>query len=205
VAGNIAPTRSVLVVDDDAMARSWVELALEETEFRIAGSAETAAAAEALAERRRPDLLLVDYRLPDRTGVELTRALRTSGMTTPVVLMTANAERGFNELAREAGAQGTVLKTGHRDELLEALRAVADGATVFDGRYPKRERGQAALSPREREVLRLIAAGATNPEIAETLNVTNETVKTLVGRTLAKLGARRRAEAVSAAHELGLL
>jgi len=199
------PSRSLLVVDDDAMARSWVELALEESEFRIAGTADTAAAGEALAKRRRTDLLLIDYRLPDRTGVELTRALRTLGVTAPVVLMSANAERGFNELAREAGAQGAVLKTDRRDELLEALRAVADGTTWFDGRYPKRERGQTALSPREREVLRLIATGATNPEIAETLKVTNETVKTLVGRTLAKLGARRRAEAVSAAHDLGLL
>jgi DNA-binding NarL/FixJ family response regulator len=199
------PHHSVLVVDDDAMARSWVELALEGSEFRVAGSAETAATAETLAERRRSDLLLVDYRLPDRMGTELARRLRTRGVTTPLVLMTALAERGFNELAREVGAQGTVLKTGRQDELLQALRAVTDGGTWFDARYPRRERGQAALSPREREVLRLIATGATNPEIAAVLDVTSETVKTLVARTLSKLGARRRAEAVAAAHELGLL
>src|SRR5437867_3921181 len=105
------------------MARSWVELALSGSEFRIAGNAETGAAAEELFERRRPDLLLMDYRLPDRVSTEVTRRLRRAGVTAPIVLMTANPERGFNELAKEAGAQGTVLKTGRQAELLEALRA----------------------------------------------------------------------------------
>jgi DNA-binding NarL/FixJ family response regulator len=118
--------------------------------------------------------------------------------------MTANEERGLNELAREAGAQGTVLKGGSV-ELLESLRAVNDGNQQFDARHPKRKPGQIALSPRERTVLQLVAAGQTNAEIALALGVSSETVKTLVQRIFQKLGARRRAEAVSTAHELGLL
>jgi DNA-binding CsgD family transcriptional regulator len=98
-----------------------------------------------------------------------------------------------------------VLKTGRAQELLSALRLVAGGATAFDSRHPRREPGRAALSPREREVLRLVAAGATNKQIAAALSVGDETVKTLLARTFAKLGVRRRAEAVAAAHREELL
>jgi len=196
---------TVLVVEDDSMVRGWVRLALEGSEFRLAGEAESAAEAIELVERRRPQLLLVDYRLPDRVGTELLRDLRQGGVTTPAVLMTANMERGFNETVREAGGQGSVLKSGRIDELVAALRGALDGGQVFDARHPKRAPGRGALSPREREVLRLVAAGSTNREIAVALDVGAETVKTLVARTCAKLGVRRRAEAVSAAHQRGLL
>jgi DNA-binding NarL/FixJ family response regulator len=193
------------VVEDDAMVSGWIRLTLEGSEFRLVGVAGGAAAAAELVELRRPELLLIDYRLPDGVGTELVRDLRQDGVSAPAVIMTANAERGFNEIAREAGAQGSVLKTGSVDELLGALRAVAAGGEAFDGRHPPRAPGRAALSPREREVLRLVARGATNREIAEELNVGAETVKTLLARTFAKLGVRRRAEAVSAAHNQGLL
>jgi DNA-binding NarL/FixJ family response regulator len=119
--------------------------------------------------------------------------------------MTANLEEGFNETAREAGAQATVLKSGRVDELLAALRAAIEGDDAFDSRHPRRAPGRAALSPREREILRLVAGGATNREIASKLEVGDETVKTLLARTFAKLGVRRRAEAVSAAYSRGLL
>jgi DNA-binding NarL/FixJ family response regulator len=119
--------------------------------------------------------------------------------------MTANPRRGFNEAAREAGAQGSLLKTGSPQELLTALRTLAKGDTTFDGRHPKRPAGRAALSPREREVLKAVAGGATNREIAEALQIGEETVKTLVARVFAKLGVRKRAEAVSAAHQQGFL
>ncbi len=196
---------SVLLVEDDPMVRSWVRLALQGSEFRLAGEAATAAEALGLADRRATDLLLVDYRLPDAVGTELVRELRRQGVGTPAVLMTANVERGFNEMAREGGAQGTVLKTGKAEDLLVALRTAYGGEHAFDGRHPRRPPGRAALSPREREVLRLVAAGATNVEIAAALDVGSETVKTLVARTFSKLGVRRRAEAVSIAHSNGLL
>jgi DNA-binding NarL/FixJ family response regulator len=196
---------SVLVVEDDSMVRGWVRLCLEQTEFRLVGEAESAEQAVDLAKRRRPQILLVDYRLPDGVGTQLVRDLRRLGLATPAVLMTANLEQGLNELAREAGAQGAVLKSGSVAELLGALRTVVAGGESFDVRHPRRRSGEAALSPREREVLRRVAAGATNREIASELGVGDETVKTLLARTFAKLGVHRRAEAVSAAHNLGLL
>lgn len=196
---------SVVLVEDDAMVRGWVRLTLEGSEFRLNGEASSAAEALELVPRRVPSVLLVDYRLPDGTGTELVRELRQRGVSSPAVLFTANAERGFNEFARESGAQGTILKTGRSDELLNALRLVAAGETAFDGRHPRRPAGRGPLSPREREVLRLVAAGKTNKEIAGELDVGSETVKTLLARTFAKLGVKRRAEAVEVGHTLGLL
>jgi len=196
---------SVLVIEDDAMVSGWVRIALEDSRMRIAGVATSSEEALELAMRRRIDVLLVDYRLPDGRGTELVRDLRRRGIAVPAVLMTANAERGFNEAARDAGAQGTVLKTGRADELVTTLERVHRGEDAFDTRHPQRLRGRGALSPREREVLRLVAAGSTNREIAVELGVGGETVKTLLARTFAKLGVRRRAEAVAAAHDQGLL
>ncbi|MDX6408887.1 MAG: hypothetical protein QOE13_1958 [Gaiellaceae bacterium] len=196
---------SLLLVEDDAMVSGWVRMALEGSEIRLAGVAVSAAEALALAERRRVDVLLVDYRLPDGRGTELVRELRRKGVSAPAVLMTANEESGFNEAAREAGAQGTVLKTGSADELMRALRRVHEGEVAYDERHPRRAVGKTALSPRERQVLGLVASGSTNQQIAQQLGVGAETVKTLLARTFSKLGVRRRAEAVSAAHELGLL
>jgi DNA-binding NarL/FixJ family response regulator len=196
---------SVLIVEDDAMVRDWIRLSLEGSEFRVVGVAHSAAEVPDLIERRRPSLLLVDYRLPDAVGTELLRDLRRSGVATPTLLMTANEQPGFNEAARDAGAQGTALKSGRIEELLESLRAVAKGGLAFDTRHPQRAPGRAALSPREREVLRLVASGSTNKEIAEALSIGGETVKTLVARIFAKLGVRRRAEAVAEAHNRGLI
>jgi DNA-binding NarL/FixJ family response regulator len=205
VGGIGAAETRLLLVEDDSMVRGWVRHALEGTEFRLVGEASSAAEAVELADRRRPDVLLLDFRLPDGKGTEVVRELRRRGDDTPAVLMTANLEEGFNETAREAGAQATVLKSGRVDELLAALRAAIEGDDAFDSRHPRRAPGRAALSPRERDVVRLVAAGATNKEIAAKLEIGDETVKTLLARTFAKLGVRRRAEAVSAAHELGLL
>jgi DNA-binding NarL/FixJ family response regulator len=195
---------SVLLVEDDAMVREWIESALRGSEFRVAGVASSAAEGVELAARRNPQLVLTDYRLPDRVGTELVRELRLRGVLAPAVVMTANEERGLNELARDAGAQGTVLKGGSA-ELLESLRAVSGGEHTFDVRHPQRKAGHVVLSPRERVVLQLVASGQTNAEIALALGISPETVKTLVHRIFQKLGTRRRAEAVSTAHELGLL
>lgn len=196
---------SILVVEDDPIVRRWIAAALEDSEFRLAGEAVSAKDALRLLMRRRPQLLIVDQRLPDRVGSELVRELRRHGVAAPALIMAANAERGFNEAAREAGAHGSILKTGSREELLAALRSVLSGEEAFDVRHPRRAPGRAALSPREREVLRMVAAGATNREIAAGLGVGSETVKTLLARAFAKLGVRRRAQAVAAAQDRGLL
>jgi DNA-binding NarL/FixJ family response regulator len=195
----------LLVVEDDAMVRGWIRLSLEQTEFRLVGEAASAREALELLPRRVPDLLLIDYRLADGAGTELVRRLRLQGESVPAVLMTAHHEPGFNEAARDVGAQGSVLKTGSSGELLTALRLARDGRNPFDPRYPVRDVGRASLSPREREVMRLLAAGRTNREVADELCVGPETVKTLVARSFAKLGARKRAEAVATAQRLGIL
>jgi DNA-binding NarL/FixJ family response regulator len=199
------PEVAVLLVEDDAIVRAWVRLALAESEFRIAGEASTAGEALELAGRRAPAVLLVDHNLPDGTGTELVRTLREQGSAVPAVLMTAGATGGLNEAAREAGVQGTVVKSARGDELLTALRTVLDGRSTFDPRHPRRTSAQAPLTPRERDVLRLVAAGSTNAEVAAQLGLGDETVKTLLGRIFLKLGVRRRAEAVAVAQRAGLL
>lgn len=198
-------TVPVVVIDDDSMVRGWVRMVLEGSEFRIAGEASNAAEAIDLVPRRAPELVLVDFRLGAELGTELVRELRHRGLAAPVVVMTANPEPGLNEAARESGAQGTVLKTGRPIDVVSALREVLAGRPSFDPRHPPRPAGTGPLTPREREVVRLVAEGRTNREIAAQLGIGSETVKTLLARSFAKLGVRRRAEAVAAAHERGLL
>ena len=201
---SLAQTISVLVVEDDAIVRAWLRLALEQEEFVVAGEAPTGAAALELVARRHADLLLVDNRLPDRLGTELIRELRLCGYCTPAVMVTARPEPGLNEAAREAGAQGSLLKRGSAEELLAALRRVSLGENAFDHRFPRRTAPAVSLTPRERDVMRLLTSGATNREISAQLSIGSETVKTLVSRIYAKLGVSRRAAAIAAVHEQGL-
>jgi DNA-binding NarL/FixJ family response regulator len=195
----------VLVVEDDPIVRAWLRAALRDTEFRIAG--ETAGVGEALSAltRRKADLLLVDFRLPDQEGTQLTRELRSRGSTTPVVLMTSTPTEGLNELAREAGAQATLLKSAEREEVLRALREALAGQGRFTPAHPPRPVNRPPLSAREREVLGLVAEGKTNVEIAAALAIGSETVKTVLERIYGKLGVRGRLPAVLAAQELGML
>jgi DNA-binding NarL/FixJ family response regulator len=195
----------LLIVDDDAIVCAWVTAALADTEFRVAGDAPSGASARGLLERRRIDLLLVEFQLQDENGLELVRLLRSEGRLTPSVIMTASAQPGLSEAAREAGAQGTLLKRATRATLLAALRAVAAGSTWFDPAHPMRPKDESPLAPREREVLALVAHGLTNREIAGQLEIGEESVKTYLERAFGKLGVSRRAEAVSEAHRLGLL
>jgi two-component system, NarL family, nitrate/nitrite response regulator NarL len=196
--------RALLVIDDDAIVRAWVRVALEGSEFRLAGETGLAADAFDLVERRRPDILLVDQVLPDWTGSELVRELRRRGCSAPALLMTAAPREGLNETARAAGLQGTVVKSSEPDELIAALRRVMDGLDAFGAAHPRAAR-HITLSPREREILQLIAGGSTNIEIAEQLGISRETVKTMLYRSFEKLGVRRRSEAVAEAQRLGLL
>jgi DNA-binding NarL/FixJ family response regulator len=195
---------SVGIVDDDAIVRAWVRMSLEGSEFRVAGEAKNAKEALTLIERRRPDLLLVDYDLPDESGAELVRRLRDQGENARVLLFTASPKTGLNELALEAGAQGAVVKQGDREVMLTSLRKAARGSEVIDTSHPRREAGT-SLSPREGEVLRRAAGGATNAEIAKSLGVGFESVKTLLRRAYIKLNARNRIEAIEEARRRGLV
>jgi len=187
------------------MVRSWVRLSLRASEFRIDAEASSAAEALGLVDTAQPDFLLVDYRLPDHRGTELIRELRLRGVTAPALMMTANQEPGLNEAAHHVGAQGSVLKSGSPIELLDALRKVLGGRSVYDPHHPPRGRGRTPLTKRQRETLTLVADGATNAEIARELGVGVETVKTQLNRIYQKLGVRTRAHAVAVGQELGLI
>jgi DNA-binding NarL/FixJ family response regulator len=190
----------VLLVGGAASARRWVELALRETEFCPVGKAEDVAEAVALSATLRPHVLLIEA-----TGAGPVTEIRGRNVSSPMVLMTPSPRRGFNENAREAGAQGTLLRTGSVQALLAVLRRVARGDEWFDPRHPRRPAGFGSLAPRERDILRLVARGATNREIARQLGIGEETVKTLLARSSKKLGVHGRADAATAAHALGLL
>jgi DNA-binding NarL/FixJ family response regulator len=195
----------MMLVEDDPIVRAWVRLAIEGTEFRVVGEAGSIQEARELLGSRRPQVFLVDHRLPDGLGPDFVRELRQAGDTTPALLMTATPRAGLNEATRAAGANGSVLKSGAISELLDALRIVRRGGESFDFRHPRRPGGQAPLSPREQEVLERVAAGETNQQIADALAVSSETVKTLLARLNTKLGTSRRAEAVAEAHRRNLL
>lgn len=195
----------IVVIEDDAMVREWVRGVLEPSDLRLLATAETADDGLRAVDDHQPDLILIDYGLPDRLGPELVREFRGRGVRAPVVVMSANAETGLNENAREAGAQGTFLKSGDAEALLEVLNHVRAGGLSFDPKHPKRPPGRPALSPRERQVLSLVARGATNREAASQLGIGEQTVKTLLARIYAKLGVGRRSEAVAAAYETGVL
>jgi DNA-binding NarL/FixJ family response regulator len=191
-------------VADELPVREWIRAALRSTEFHVDGEAARASEVEELVARRRPDVLLVDVH-GDAAGIAVLQQIRAAKIEVPALLLAVSPERGFNENAEGAGAQGTVLTTGSIRQLLEALRAVVRGERSFDPRHPKRPPGQRELSPRERDVLRLVARGATNREIAGALGLGHETVKTLLARSCAKLGVDGRRDAAVAARGLGLL
>lgn len=196
---------SLLVVEDDPMVRSWLRLSLRASEFRVAAEAASVGEALGLMDVVEPDVLLVDYRLPDHRGTVLVHELRRRGIATPALMMTANGERGFNEAAREAGAQGSVRKTGSPIDLLEALRKVLSGSAVSDFQHPPRGPGWTPLTARQREILALVARGRSNAEIAGELRVGVETVKTQLNRLFRKLDVHTRAQAVAVAQELGII
>jgi two-component system response regulator DevR len=206
IVNNVPPAElEVLIVDDDEIVCAWLRRSLAGTEFRVAGEAPSHAAALKLLKRRHIDLLLVDFRLKDKNGLEFVRGLRADERMTAAVIMTASGERGLSEAAHEAGAQGTLVKSSNPDSLLAALRAVAAGGTWFDPGHPSRANDASPLTRRERAVLTLVARGLTNRETAKQLELGEESVKTYLGRAYAKLGVSRRAEAVAEAHRLGLL
>jgi two-component system response regulator DesR len=192
----------VLVVDDHEVVhwgfrvllgeQPWVERYL---------AARTARDALALTERYHPDVALVDLFLSGESGAELCEAIRTASPDTRVLLI-SGAGRMSAAAARAAGASGFVSKDSGATEIISAVRAVAAGMTRFE---PRAEQPEPLLTTRERDVLALIAAGATNREIAERLFLSPHTVKEHTSSLYRKLGARNRAEAVQKAQRIGLI
>ena len=217
----VTPIR-VLVCDDQILIRTGLVTIIDaQPDLEVAGECGDGRAAVDLAARVRPDVVVMDVRMPVLDGIEATRLLAGAGVPHPVkvlVVTTFNLDEYVYEALR-AGASGFLLKDAPPDRLLHGIRTVGTGAALLDpevtrrlvGRYAARIRpveGTAPdipLTPRELEVLRLIANGLSNSEIAAALVISPETVKTFVSRILTKLGLRDRVQAVVYAYRRGLV
>jgi DNA-binding NarL/FixJ family response regulator len=206
----------IVVADDHPIVRAGIVGLLETAEgIEVVGEAADGAEAVALAESERPDLVLMDLRMPGVDGASATASIVAAGHGTRVLVLTTYETDDHILGAIEAGASGYLLKAAPQAEILAGIRAVAAGETVLApsiaAKLVSRVRADAAsapvpsLSPREREVLALVAAGRSNPEIARTLYLGEATVKTHLLHVFEKLGVNDRTRAVTRAMELGLL
>ena len=217
------PAIRIIVADDHQVVRTGFAALLEtQPDFAVVGTACDGAEAVRMGRDLRPDVALVDVRMPGTDGIEATRQLTGSGQDGPRVLILTTFD--LDEYVYDAlcaGASGFLLKDVTAERLFDAVRVVAAGEALLAPTVTRRlisefarlrpnagarsAAGLAALTPRETQVLRLVAEGLSNPEIAARLVVTEETVKTHVSRVLSKLGLRDRTQAVVTAYESGLV
>jgi DNA-binding NarL/FixJ family response regulator len=215
-----APAIRVAIVDDQAMVRQGFAALLDaQPGIEVVGSAADGSEAVELVRRSRPDVVLMDIRMPNTDGLDATRAIHTMPGTPPrVIMLTTFDADEYVFSALRAGASGFLLKDATAEDLVAAVRVVAAGEALLAPSVTRRliadyasrpaRRSGAALSQlteRELEVVRLVATGASNAEIAEALFLSEQTVKSHVSRTLAKLGLRDRTQIVVAAYESGLV
>ena len=208
---------TVVIADDQELVRTGFRKILEsEADIEVVGEAGDGAQAVEEALLRRPDVVLMDIRMPKLDGLEASR--RLAGTVRVLILTTFDLNEYVYEALR-AGASGFLLKDAPADELIRAIRVVAEGEALlspsitrrlieeFARRPPPSERpaGLDDLTPREIEVLKLVARGLSNSEIANELYLSEATVKTHVGRILQKLDLRDRVQAVVLAYESGLV
>ncbi|TCC51082.1 response regulator transcription factor [Kribbella capetownensis] len=213
----------VVVVDDQEVVRAgFGALIATQLDFAVVGTAQNGAEAVRLCAAEHPDVVLMDVRMPVMDGIEATRQITTTvGGGVPKILMLTTFdldEYVFDALS--AGASGFLLKDVTAERLFDAVRVVAAGEALLDPAVTKRLIGEfarlhsrsatapsllAELTPREVEVLALVAEGLSNTEIAERLVVGDQTIKTHVSRVLTKLGLRDRTQAVITAYESGLV
>jgi DNA-binding NarL/FixJ family response regulator len=216
-------TIGIVVADDHEVVRAGFAAILDtQPDFTVLGTAADGAEAVRTCRERCPDVVLMDVRMPGMDGIEATRLLTSAGTGPRVLVLTTFDLDEYVYDALRAGASGFLLKDVTAERLFDAVRVIAEGEALLAPAITKRLIGEfarqrprtagrppgnefAALTPRETEVLRLIAGGLSNPEIAERLVVTEETVKTHVSRVLNKLGLRDRTQAVVAAYESGLV
>jgi DNA-binding NarL/FixJ family response regulator len=210
----------VALVDDQDLVRSGLRLILEAAGgIEVVGEAADGDAGVQLARRTRPDVVLMDIRMGDVDGIEATRRIVAADAGRVVILTTFELDE-YVYAALRAGASGFLLKDAPREDIVRAVEAVASGEALLSPRVTRRllERfggdlaaraldadGLAELTPRERDVLRLVAQGQSNLEIAAALVLTEATVKTHVSSVLRKLGLRDRVQAVVWAYEHGVV
>jgi DNA-binding NarL/FixJ family response regulator len=208
----------LVVVDDQAVVRAGFRVVFEsEGDLAVVGEAASGREAVAVVERERPDVVVMDVRMPGGDGLQATRAITARDGAPPVLVMTTFDldEHVFGAL--EAGASGFVLKDAEPAEVVGAVRALADGRGAIDSATTRRvitefARRRAAppppqhdLTPRELEVVRLLGEGLSNEEVAARLVVETATVKSHLTRVMTKLGTRDRLQTVVWAYRSGLL
>jgi DNA-binding NarL/FixJ family response regulator len=211
---------SVVVVDDDQLVRSGVKMILETApDIAVSGEASDGEEAIRLVSKSRPDVVLMDVRMPGTDGIEATRRLTTVAPECRIAILTTFEHDEYVFEALRAGASGFLLKRIPPDDLIAAVRTLAAGDALLSPSvtrrlievFARRATGRAEsaglerLTDREREVLIELATGASNAELAEALFISEETVRTHVKRVLSKLGLRDRAQAIVLAYESGLV
>jgi two-component system, NarL family, response regulator DevR len=206
-----APPLRVMLVDDHQVVRDGIKLLLADTtDVVICAEAGSARDAVAVAARALPDVIVMDVRLQDGSGIEATRDIRAAHPTTQVLMLTSFADDEALFASIMAGAAGYVLKQIKGDELVRAIRAVGAGQSLLDpavttgvfdrlrkGKHLLRDERLARLSPQEERILGLVAEGRTNGQIGAELGLAEKTVKNYVSAILAKLEVARRAEAAA--------
>ncbi len=200
----------LVIVDDHEALREGLAAILGGRGFEVTGVAGNAAAGRDLVEHDSdPDVAIVDIRLPDGSGIDLTRELLEVRPTLGVILYTGDADAELLYDGLDSGARGYALKAGPTDELVGAIERVANGGSYVDPRLdrillsPRATSKVAQLSPREREIMHLMAEGMTAERIGEEITVSVETVRTHVRNVIRKLQARNRVHAIAIALERG--
>jgi DNA-binding NarL/FixJ family response regulator len=193
-----------LIVDDHEVVREGLRLSLSRApHIRVVGEASDGAAAVALAERRKPDVVIMDVRMPGMDGLEATEQLTSKVPDSSVLIFTAYSERSLLARGLESGAKGYVLKEAPHQTLVRAIEKVAQGEGYIDpALMPAFLTGKGRedlLTGREREILQLLADGMSNADVAERLFISQETVKSHVRHILGKLEADTRTHAVAIA------
>lgn len=213
---------SVVIVDDERLVRSGFEaLFASDSEFSVVGTAGSGDEALEVVRRERPDVVLMDLRMPGRDGISATAAISADPalISTRVIVLTTFDIDEYLYSALRAGASGFLLKDAMPTELLAAVRNVASGETVLapsllrrvvrvyvqSAATPASPAWAAALTPRELDVLKQVARGRNNAEIGAALHVSAATVKTHVSRLLVKVEARDRTQLAIAAYEAGVV
>lgn len=208
----------VLLIDDHTLFRLGLKNLLERSDIQVIGAASTGQEGLDLTSKINPDVVLLDMRMPDMSGLEVLKKLRESGINIPIsMLTTSNEENDLVESLRN-GAQGYLLKDMDPDELVAALHKIVAGETVVAPQLagtlaralqgkpdePEQKTPISELTPREHEILEHLAIGQSNKVIARELGITDGTVKLHVKSVLRKLNVRSRVEAAVIAVELGL-
>jgi DNA-binding NarL/FixJ family response regulator len=214
----MSPVRIVVADDQEVVRAGFAALLDTQPDLTVVATASDGAEAIRLCRAHRPDVVLMDVRMPSTDGIEATRRLTAEAGAPRILMLTTFDldEHVYDALA--AGASGFLLKDATAERLFDAVRVVAAGEALLAPTVTRRLIGEfarlrprpappelAELTPRETEVLALVAAGLSNAEIAARLVVGEETVKTHVSRVLRKLGLRDRAQAVMTAYESGLV